>query len=748
MSSRAAQSSEPEDRFVQLFAEAFGIERVQLLTPEIPFSDILGQRRFIDFGITTPTHRVAFEIDGLQHFQSLAHIEDDQLRQNSLIHQGWRVFRWTEHILKTQPDRVKDDLWLFLSRIPGLTDSGDFLPKQHGSIIDLRDYQQEALRMLAEKRATGDTIALLTHATGTGKTVVAFHDAQRLDLPTLYVAHRANLLSQSAAKLKEIWPPAAYEIFRGAPPDLQTKVVFATVQRLARHLDKFSADRFGYLIIDEAHHAASDTYKRILAHFQAHFTLGLTGTPERMDAQSILDIFQDTAHRLSLEEAVKIGALVPIRCIRVKTNVDLSKVRFNHIRYNVRDLEEKIMVAGRDELIVSTYLEHVQGKRTVVFAVNVRHAENLAALFQAHGIPAAAVSGGDAANVREQRLRDFESGHLWILCACDILNEGWDCPAVEVLFMARPTLSRIIYMQQLGRGTRRSPGKDCLWVFDFVDNPSRYNAPITLHGATKKNTYQPGALVLAPDEDLDKERRAFTRRERPEALLHLSLEVERMEEIDLFNWQETVKDLLTAAELDFKLAATEGTVRKALQRGQIEADHQVEIGAKLYNYFHPDRAEAIRQTLGLPEVGPHTLKNLFFRFVEKMDMSASYKPVFLNAFLEVMNKRGQASLTEVTQAFKRFYHERAARGLPIDQPKLRITRLAELSDADITAILISMPFKKFQQKHFIEHGRDLAYIRFQPELWKQLAREDVARLREMCVEAIGWYYGRLGDGEG
>jgi len=743
MNARAAQSSEPEDRFVQLFAEAFGIERVQLLIPEISFTDILGQARFIDFGITTPTQRVAFEIDGLQHFQSLAQIEDDQLRQNSLIHQGWRVFRWTEHILKTQPERVKDDLWLFLSRIPGLAGQSDFLPKQHGSVIDLRTYQQEALRLLEEKRANGDTIALLTHATGTGKTVIALHDAQRLNLPTLYVAHRTNLVKQSAEKLSQIWPQARYEIYQGKAPDSQTQVLFASVQRLARHLDQFPADHFGYLIIDEAHHATANTYQRILGHFQAKFTLGLSATPERSDAQSILEIFQDTAHRLSLEEAVRIGALTPIRCIRVKTNVDLSKVRFNHIRYNARDLEQKIMVESRDELIVKTYRQHVSGKRAVVFAVNVRHAERLAELFQAQGIPAAAVSGGDATALREQRLRDFESGHLWVLCACDILNEGWDCPAVEVLFMARPTLSRIIYMQQLGRGTRRSPGKECLWVFDFVDNPSRYNTALSLHGVTKKGEYRPGALILAPDTEIEKERRDFIRQERPEALLHLALEVERMEEIDLFNWQEQVKDMLTAAEMEFKLAATEGTLRKALQRGEIQADHSIEIGDKIYYYFYPEHAETIRQTLGLPEINEHTLKDLFFAFVDKMDMSASYKPVFLSAFLETADKRGQASLATVTQAFKHFYTERAENGLPIDQPKSRISRLSELSDSDITAILISMPFRKFQQKHFFQHGRDLAYICVHRELWRQLDVNDIERLKEICTKSIEEYYNRL-----
>jgi superfamily II DNA or RNA helicase len=745
MSERAASSSEPEDRFVQLFAETFGLDRVQLLTPEFPFADILGQHRFIDFALRTPTHQIAFEIDGLQHFQTLAQIEDDQLRQNSLIHQGWRVFRWTERILKSQPDRVKDDLLLFLSQVPGLIGQGDFLPKQLGSVIELHHYQQEAHQALIDARARGETIALLTHATGTGKTVVAFHDARSLDMSTLYLVHRSRLVSQTAEKLSTLWPKASYGIYRGGEPDPNLKVVLSTVQQIARHIDKFDPEHFGYLIIDEAHRAQSESYKRILGHFQARFTLGLTATPERMDAKSILELFQNTAHRLSLEQAVKMGALVPIRCIRVKTNVDLSQVRFNHIQYHARDLEEKVMVQGRDELIVSTYLQHVKGKRTVVFAVNVSHAEQLAKCFLEAGIPAAAVSGGDSIAIRDRRLRDFEAGNLWVLCACDILNEGWDCPAVEVLFMARPTLSRIIYMQQLGRGTRRSPdtGKECLWVFDFVDNPSRYNAALSLHQVTKTSRYQPGALVLATDQEIRQEHDSFARSERPTALINLSLEVERMEEIDLFDWRDEVQDMLTTSELDFRIAATEGTVRRAIERGLVVPNHTVEVGSRVYHYFHKKRCEEVRTALGLPEVTEHTLKDLFLLFVGKMDMSASYKPVFLRAMTGELDTKGRAAVTKVAARFKEFYVDRAARGLLIDKPELRIANLDQLSDSEIASIMISMPFRKFQQKHFLEHDRDLAYLRFHPALWKQLTSDDLKRLDEICDDSIRRYYARL-----
>ena len=139
-----------------------------------------------------------------------------------------------------------------------------------------------------------------------------------------------------------------------------------------------------------------------------------------------------------------------MRCIRIHTNIDLTKVRFNSVRYNIWDLESKSYVPERSCLIVDTWLRYIQNKRTVVF------------------------------------------------CACDLLNEGWDCPEIEVLFMARPTMSRVLYTQQLGRGMRLYEGKESLMVFDFVDNASQYNMPMSLHRLFKLRKYRAGELVLSP----------------------------------------------------------------------------------------------------------------------------------------------------------------------------------------------------------------------------------------------------------
>ena len=166
------------------------------------------------------------------------------------------------------------------------------------------------------------------------------------------------------------------------------------MQSLTRHLDRFAPDDFAYLIIDEAHHATAESYQKLLRYFRPEFTLGLTATPDRADGLSALEVFRNAAHRLSLREAVEKGELVPIRCVRVRTNVDLSRVRFNQVQYNRRDIEETVLVPSRDRLIVETYRDHVPGRKAVAFCVNVRHGEELAERFRSEGIPPAASPAG------------------------------------------------------------------------------------------------------------------------------------------------------------------------------------------------------------------------------------------------------------------------------------------------------------------------------------------------------------------
>jgi superfamily II DNA or RNA helicase len=747
MNDRQATSTTPEDLFATLFVQVFGLQNAARLSPQHPVEDIYGSSRYIDFALRTLDEKVAFEIDGLPwhvpDVEAIGKYEDDLLRQNSLIHQGWRVFRWTDRQVSQEPEQVKEQLALFLERIPGLLDFDDFLPKQLGEVLELRPHQEEALSSLKELRIGGKTIALVTHAQGAGKTVTAISDARRLGGRTLFVVHTKELALQAFRAFQDLWSEAGTGLFLDDVHETEEHNIVGTVQSLSRRLDHFPPETFGYLIIDEAHHATAESYQRLMRHFRPRFTLGLTATPDRADGLSALEVFRNAAHRLSLREAIEQGELVPIRCVRVRTNVDLSRVRFNQLQYNRRDIEEAVLVPSRDRLIVDTYREHVLGRKAVVFCVNVRHGEELAKRFQDQDIPAQSVSGRMTMEERRQILDGFARGESRVLCACDLLNEGWNCPEVEVLLMARPTLSKVIYLQQLGRGTRKAPGKEYLIVFDFVDNSTRYNQSLNLHRILGNGRYRPGSLILAPEDMIQDEQEAFALGERPSQVLPVELWAREYEEIDVFNWQEAVSGMISSADLEVELATTEGRVRTAVERGLIKPDHTLVLGERTYYYFVEQRVDEIRENLGIARVDDDSIKGLFVDFVTRMDMSSSYKPVMLLAILDHVDHDGRALVTNVVQTFHRFYLQRLEKGMPVERGAARMADAGRLSEDEVRTIMLGMPFAKFERRKYLSYDkRDLAYVKFHPRLWRQLTDGDILSIRQTCERAITIYYER------
>ena len=501
---KSVSGSRAEDLFIDLFADTFGAEKAGYLYSQYPFFDIYQNARFADFVCESGAKRIAVEIDDdASHNPKLVSQDkftDDLLKQNSMIHLGWDVYRWTVRQMQKQPDTIKDELRLFLGSERGFHEIEDYLPTQRGQSFDgekleLREYQQEALRNLQAMRENKETIALLYQATGTGKTVTAVMDAKSVGGRTLFVAHTMDLVNQAYQTFQSLWKEASVGKFANSIKEINKDVVCGSIQSIALNLDIFKEKDFDYIIIDEAHHATADTYQKVLAYFKPKFLLGLTATPERADDTNILEIFKNTAHKLDIQTAVEIGALVDVRCIRIHTNIDMTQVRFNSVQYNVRDLDVKICVTERNALIVKTWLDYVKDKRTVVFCASVKHAEQIAALFKEKGVSAEAVSGSMKTSERNELLAKFSKGELKVLCACDLLNEGWDCPETEVLFMARPTMSKVLYTQQLGRGMRLSEGKEYLMVFDFVDNASQYNMPYSIHRLFRLKEYKPGAFA-------------------------------------------------------------------------------------------------------------------------------------------------------------------------------------------------------------------------------------------------------------
>lgn len=219
----------------------------------------------------------------------------------------------------------------------------------------MMDHQEEALENLDMMRAEHKSIALLFHATDTGKTVTAVSDAKHFGKRTLFLAHRHELVDQAIKTFHNIWPEASIGRYEGSIRETDAFVICGTIQSVSQNLEDFESDDFGYLIIDECHHGTAETYRRVMSYFRPSFTLGLTATPERTDGEDLLNVFQNVAHKLDLKTAVELDALVPVRCIRIRTNIDMRDVRINGFKYNSQDLESTIRVPGRNQLIVDTY---------------------------------------------------------------------------------------------------------------------------------------------------------------------------------------------------------------------------------------------------------------------------------------------------------------------------------------------------------------------------------------------------------
>ncbi|MEB3211603.1 MAG: DEAD/DEAH box helicase family protein [Leptolyngbyaceae bacterium] len=746
---RAAESSSSEDLFIEIFQDALGFERIQQLIPQYPVRDIYDKGRYIDFAFISRSNKYAFEIDGeVWHAQSGAMVSSDNyrdqlLRQNSLIFQGWKVYRWTDVQLATERARIQQQLELFLEKelIEGTLDG--FLPKQETGQFSLREHQLDALQQLEQLRKEGKTITLLNHATGTGKTHIAVSDAQNLGLRTLYLAHRKELITQTKERFEELWPEVEVSEYKKGNGKTEAYVILSTIQAISKSLNQFDEREFGYIIFDECHHATAESYRKVISHFRPKFILGLTATAERHDGQSLIEIFQNCAHRLELGDAIERGLLVPIRCVRVKTNIDLTNIRFNGVDYRSKDLGQHLQIPDRDRLIVETYVNHARGKRAVCFCIDVNHAEQLVKVFQSYKISAAYVSGRMPDKQRQETLRNYQKGITHVLCACDLLNEGWDSPEIEVLLMARPTLSKVVYIQQLGRGTRKAPGKDYLLVFDFVDNTTRYNQAVSTHQLFKQPNYKPGSLVAAPLDMMAEESAKYSSGDKPEVILHLNLWAKRYEIVDIFRWQDEVKDMYQTRELEVELGVGDNVVRNWIQTGKLKPDHSVTLGSRTYHYFKKDRLDEIRKEFSLTPITKDNIKAKFLEFVSDMDMRYSYKPVLLLGLLELADDKGQIRVDDLVHFFRSFYQERFTNGQIVEQPSSRLARIAELTNDDLQSIMLKHPFEKFERRKFVKYMKDVAILKFDTGLWKHLTPEDKTTLKRHAQNALFEYYQRL-----
>lgn len=338
------------------------------------------------------------------------------------------------------------------------------------NIQALRPYQQAARDSIHAQWEQGRLRTLLVLPTGTGKTIVfasVAADQVRAGDRVLILAHRGELLEQAADKLqRSTGLVSAVEKAESTCLNSWFRVVVGSVQTLQRpaRLERFPRDYFGTIIIDEAHHAITDGYRRILDYFEGAKVLGVTATPDRGDMRNLGEVFDSLAYEYKLTDAIKEGYLCKIMAQTIPLQLDISEVGFTSGDYSLGQLGTAL--DPYLEQIAAEMVQRCRGRKTVVFLPLIKTSQKFRDLLNAKGFHAAEVNGQSAD--RKEVLADFDAGKYNVLCNSMLLTEGWDCPSVDCVVVLRPTKVRSLYSQMVGRGTRLAEGKTDLLLLDFL----------------------------------------------------------------------------------------------------------------------------------------------------------------------------------------------------------------------------------------------------------------------------------------
>lgn len=350
-----------------------------------------------------------------------------------------------------------------------------------------RPAQKEALAQLAQRRESGITKAAVIAATGLGKThLAAFDFAQSGMQNCLFIVHRANILTAAMETFRQVLQrPSFGKLLSGETPGNERTLieqsdcsVFAMIQTLSRPetLEKFAANRFDYIIFDEFHHSAANSYKTVLQHFDGKFLLGLTATPERMDGRDVLEICDyEVAYESRLFDAIDQGWLTPFQYYAIYDQTDYNRIRWTGTGYDDKQLEKALATDTRAQLItknLKSFLPSAGKIKALAFCSNKGHARFMSKVFSEAGLPSVYLIDESTNNERVDAINRLqnESDELNVICSVDILGEGADIPAVSHVLMLRPTESYSIVLQQIGRGLRKVTGKEFLVVLDFIGN--------------------------------------------------------------------------------------------------------------------------------------------------------------------------------------------------------------------------------------------------------------------------------------
>ncbi|MGW4818783.1 DUF3427 domain-containing protein [Streptomyces sp. NPDC004227] len=391
---------------------------------------------------------------------------------------------WNDSTFETyDPDLHGERLDGALAQASGTSSTTDLKISLSGLQVRAFPHQRDMLeRLRVEREIRGRHDNLLVAATGTGKTVMAALDYRSMcksdnERPRLlFVAHRKEILNQSLRTYREVLDDASFgELLHAGQDPREWNHVFASVQSLnVRRLEQLASDHFDVIVIDEFHHATATTYRRVIDHFAPKELLGLTATPERMDGRNVQDEFFEgrIAAEMRLWEALENDLLCPFHYFGIPDGTDLRHLGWQKGTYTDQELDN--LFTGNDaraRIVVKQIRDKVSNPgtmRALGFCVSKAHAHFMADFFRKAGFQAVALDSDSPADVRAQALRDLRDRKLQVIFSVDLFNEGLDIPDVDTLLLLRPTNSATIFLQQLGRGLRRTETKPVLTVLDFI----------------------------------------------------------------------------------------------------------------------------------------------------------------------------------------------------------------------------------------------------------------------------------------
>lgn len=358
--------------------------------------------------------------------------------------------------------------------------------------------QRKALKELRRYRDTGVKRALIISATGSGKTYLAAFDARNFDAKrVLFVVHRETILKDAKRTFMNVFgAEKTCGLYTGNSQDLDCDFVFASSSMLARHLSEFDKNEFDYICYDEVHHIVAECGKKILNYFNPEFLLGLTATPERMDNQDIFELFeQNVPFELRLRDAINNDLVVPFHYYGIRDDL------INYGEDDKNKISKNIAESKNVDFIVNEIEKHRlkdEKLKAIAFCTNIAHCTLMANELAMRGYSTVALTGENNTGERIKAFNDLqdESNDLEIICAVDILNEGVDIPAINMVLFLRPTESSTIFLQQLGRGLRKYENKEYVTVLDFIGNDYSRSVQIALAlGTLGKTTYTEKAYL-------------------------------------------------------------------------------------------------------------------------------------------------------------------------------------------------------------------------------------------------------------